>query len=167
MRRIQAERERSHKSFRPPDLNKEPLSAFLSQTLRGSLSPRRWDELMNEASREARPWRPGRSFQATASGGVTECSPSGAAHSLSGRVGKALRQKDGWGSCEAGWGGWEGEGREEEPPLSLFSGGVTVAAACLRLRDGRWEKLRNRGVDVRMWKSADVCGSSLKVKRVP
>lgn len=72
--------EKSHKSFRAPDLNKEPLSAFLSQTLRGSLSPRQRDELMNETNREAWPGRPGRSFQPTASSGMTECSPSGSSH---------------------------------------------------------------------------------------
>lgn len=43
----------SRKSFKAPDLNKEPLSAFLSQSLRGSLSPRQRDEVMNETNREA------------------------------------------------------------------------------------------------------------------
>lgn len=40
------------------------------------------------------------------------------------------------------------KGREAEAPP--FSGGVTVAAACARLRDERWENPRNRRLDVRM-----------------
>lgn len=74
------EEKESHKSFKAADWNKEPLSAFLSQTLGGSLSPRQRDELMNERNREACLGRPGRSFQPTADGGMTECSLSCSSH---------------------------------------------------------------------------------------
>lgn len=55
-------------------------------------------------------------------------------------------------------------GREAEAPP--FSGGVTVAAACVRLRDERWENPRNQRLDVSMWKSAKYHISHLKVKCV-
>lgn len=67
-------------NFRGPDLNKEPLSAFLSQTVKGSLSPCQRDEVKNGTSREAWPGWGSHSFQLTASSGMTECSPSGSTH---------------------------------------------------------------------------------------
>lgn len=64
--------------------------------------------------------------------------------------------------CEAsGRRGRRGKEREAEAPP--FSGGVTVAAACVRLRDERWENPRNWRADVRMWKSAEDDISFLKV----